>query len=260
MRNFKQSGISLVEIMVSIAISFFLLAGVLQVFLNSKQAYRTSSAFGELQENIRFISDYLPRVVRMSGYRTTPADTMFTSLDTLFPQSSAHIQVVDNLGTNGSDILTIRYQGSGDGAGNPDGTIRDCLNQAVDSNSVVINMFSINANDELECQAINPDAPTNVVTQILTPGVENMQILFGEDIDEDRYADRYVSPNFAGINLNNVVSVRISVLLKSTEEVHKTIDNNSYNLLGTVFTPTPDYRIRKPITLTVQLRNVVSNL
>lgn len=255
-----QHGVSLIEILISITISLFLLGGVLQAFLNNKQAYRISSAFGELQENGRFLSDYLPRVIRMSGYRTPPVDTMFATTDTLYPSASSHIQVVDNLGENGSDIITVRYQGSGDGAGNPDGTVRDCLNQSIDSNTIALSVFSINANDELVCQATNPNAPTNVSTEILVPGVENIQVLFGEDVDNDRSADRYVSANFAGINLNNVVSIRLSILLKSTNEIYKTIDNNSYNLLGTVYSPTPDYRIRKPMVFTIFLRNVASNL
>lgn len=255
----QQHGVSLIEILVSLTISLFLMAGVLQVFINSKQAYRIGSAFGELQENGRFLTDYLPKMIRMSGYRTPPDDKMFTSVNTIFPNASSHIQVVDNLGTNGSDIITIRFQGAGDGAGNPDGTIVDCLNQGVDSESIATSVFSINANNELECQAINANAAAAVNTQVLVTGVENMQVLFGEDLDGDRVADRYVSPNFAGLDLGNVVTMRMSLLVASNDEIYKTIDNNSYNLLGTVYTPTPDYRIRKSFEFTVQLRNVLSN-
>ncbi len=253
----KQNGMTLVEILISITISLFILAGITQVFISSKQAYRLGSAFNEIQENGHFLSQYIPKIVNLSGYRTPPTDSMFAPLNDFFPVSAPHLQVINDLGTNGSDILTVRYQGSGDGAGNPDGFINDCLNQPLDTNNIVTNTFSINANQELECQSINPDAG-GVSTQVLVSGVENMQILLGEDTDGDRFADRYVAPNFAGINVGNIVSMRMSVLVRSTNEIYKAIDNNTYNLLGTEFTPTPDYRIRKEYTFTIYLKNVFS--
>ena len=256
--NEKIKGISLVEILFSLTISLFLLAGVLQVFLNTKQAYRLGSAFDELQENVRFLSDYLAKIIRTSGYRSV-TDSAMPELSTLYTVLAPYIQVVDNGGINGSDILSLRFQGSGDGAGNPDGSIRDCLEQPVDANTMVTNVLSINANNELECMSINPNAASVVSSAVLVSGVENMQVLFGEDIDGDEVPDRYVSPNFAGLNLNRVVSIQISFLTASSNEVYLTQDTNTYNLLGTLFKPSPDYRLRKQFSFTVQLRNVVTH-
>ncbi|HET9843589.1 MAG TPA: PilW family protein [Gammaproteobacteria bacterium] len=256
----KQNGLSLVEILIGLALSMILLAGVLQVFLNSKQAYRLGAAFSELQENGRFISDYIPRIVRNTGYRSTPLNTNFASLEEIFPEDKPSIQVLDNSGVNGSDILTIRFQGSGDSLGNPDGTMRDCLNQPVDADEIVTNVFSISNLYELDCQSINPNAPSTVASNTLVSGVENLQVLLGEDLDGDDAPDRYVPPNFAGVNLNNVVSMRISILVRSTEEVHKMLDTETYNLLGTLFVPTADYRIRRIFSFTIVLRNMISQV
>lgn len=65
---YRQNGISIVEIMVSIAISLILLAGVMQIMLTNKQTYRVQEAFARLQENGRFAMDFLAKDIRMAGF------------------------------------------------------------------------------------------------------------------------------------------------------------------------------------------------
>ncbi len=64
----RQSGISVVEIMVGLAISLILLAGVLQIFLTNKHTYRVQEAFSRLQENGRYAMEYLAKDLRMAGF------------------------------------------------------------------------------------------------------------------------------------------------------------------------------------------------
>jgi type IV pilus assembly protein PilW len=63
-----QLGLGLIEILIAIAISMFLLAGVLQVFLSGKQAYRLLETNARLQEGGRFSAQFLTGDVRMAGY------------------------------------------------------------------------------------------------------------------------------------------------------------------------------------------------
>lgn len=63
-----QRGFTIVEIMVAVTISLILLAGVVQVFVGSKQAYRTNEALGRTQESGRFALDILSREARPAGY------------------------------------------------------------------------------------------------------------------------------------------------------------------------------------------------
>jgi type IV pilus assembly protein PilW len=63
-----QSGISVVEIMVGVAISLILLAGVMQIFLTNKQTYRVQEAFSRLQENGRYAIQFLAQDIRMAGF------------------------------------------------------------------------------------------------------------------------------------------------------------------------------------------------
>lgn len=254
----SNQGYSLIEVMISITLSLILLAGVLQIFSNSKNMYNLGTGYSQLQENGRFASAYLARTVRFAGYRSTPTTGNFPAMTTTFPTAAPYITGTQNTGQNGSDSFTIRYQGSGDGAGNPDGTIRDCLNNPIDANTVATSTFSLTANNELQCQAINPNASPSTNTQILISGVENMQVLYGEDVNNDDSADRYVVANYPYLNLANVVSVRLSLLLKSDNPIKPVASSITYNLLGTTYTPAADQYVRQQITFTISLRNQVS--
>ena len=105
---------------------------------------------------------------------------------------------------------------------------------------------------------------TSVDTNPLLEGVEDLQILYGEDLDNDGDANRYVDADSA--NMANVVSVRIYLLLATLEDnlasapqsywhldVNgcKGADGNTIELCD----PANDRRLYRGFTTTVQLRN-----
>jgi len=97
----------------------------------------------------------------------------------------------------------------------------------------------------------------NAAPQILVEGVENLQVLYGESLTGTLLADVYRTANAVG-NWNNVVSVTISVLLRSeAQENQLNSERNSqiYNLLGTNYGPFNDFRQRAVFTTTATLRN-----
>lgn len=63
-----QRGVSLVELMIALALSAFLLLGLAQVFAASRAAYQTAEALGRVQENGRIGLDFLSRDLRMAGH------------------------------------------------------------------------------------------------------------------------------------------------------------------------------------------------
>lgn len=95
-------------------------------------------------------------------------------------------------------------------------------------------------------------------TQELIEGIENMQVLYGEDTDNDSTPNYYLPAGSAGLNLDNVVSIRVSL-------VARTLNSNllsnlaavtpSYTINGTVVTPPDDHRIRRVFTSTIAVRN-----
>lgn len=66
--NSSHRGFTLIELMIAMLIGVFLMAGVIQIFLSAKQAYRLQENLSRLQENGRFAMDILTKDVRMAGY------------------------------------------------------------------------------------------------------------------------------------------------------------------------------------------------
>lgn len=64
----KQQGMTLIEVMIAVTISLVLLAGVMQIFLSTKQTYRMQDGISRIQENARFGLRMLEQTIRMAGY------------------------------------------------------------------------------------------------------------------------------------------------------------------------------------------------
>ncbi len=67
-KTFKQSGFTIVELMVGLLLSLILVAGILQVYLGSKTTYRVTEGLSRLQENTRASAEMLAKDIRMAGY------------------------------------------------------------------------------------------------------------------------------------------------------------------------------------------------
>jgi type IV pilus assembly protein PilW len=61
-------GFSLVELMVSMALSLMLLGGVVAVFMSSRASYEATDRLSRIQENGRFALDEIARDVRSAGF------------------------------------------------------------------------------------------------------------------------------------------------------------------------------------------------
>lgn len=65
----KYQGLSLVELMVALAVGLFLVAGVLQIYLGSRQSFLVQESLSRLQENGRFALMFMEEDIRMADYR-----------------------------------------------------------------------------------------------------------------------------------------------------------------------------------------------
>ncbi len=128
----RQSGFSIVELMVSITIGLFLLAGATSLLVTSKSNYQINDDLARIQENARIAMEYLSRDLRMAGYFGC-ADNMSAVydhindpiagniFDTSNPIEGYETDPVDNvwepskstdqvaLITPGTDAITVRY-------------------------------------------------------------------------------------------------------------------------------------------------------
>jgi type IV pilus assembly protein PilW len=91
----------------------------------------------------------------------------------------------------------------------------------------------------------------------LVPGVERMELKYGVDTDGDTIVDEYDDAdavNTAG-NWNNVVSVRVAILVRSLQANSPELDKKIYTLLDSTAGPFNDHYERSLYTTTVALRN-----
>ncbi|MGE3296760.1 MAG: PilW family protein [Porticoccaceae bacterium] len=97
-----------------------------------------------------------------------------------------------------------------------------------------------------------------VETLELVEGIENMQVLYGEDLDGDSLADVYRT-SVAVVDWTAVVAARVGLLLRTVESGRQENDTAVYNLLGTDVTPpaADARRHRRVFTTTIALRNRV---
>ena len=63
-----QTGITMVEILIALVISMFLLGGVIQVYIANKASYTFTEAVGRIQENGRYAIEQLAQDLRMAGF------------------------------------------------------------------------------------------------------------------------------------------------------------------------------------------------
>ncbi|MFU8838493.1 MAG: PilW family protein [Thiohalomonadaceae bacterium] len=76
-----QQGLTIVEMLVAMAISLILLAGVAQIFLSNRDSFRLQEGMAYVQENGRFAIEFMTRDVRMVGFMGCRAETVVNNVD-----------------------------------------------------------------------------------------------------------------------------------------------------------------------------------
>lgn len=135
--------------------------------------------------------------------------------------------------------------------------IRACSNPASGSNA-----GACDSGDDgvptLVRMTLNPDL--SFTEQDVVAGVEDMQLLYGVDDDEDFVAESYeTAANVqASGDWDKVVSVRVSLIVANVQRDNTITDTKTYYTLDTTFTPPAEARNfrRQQFDFTVQIRNM----
>lgn len=154
-----QHGISLVEVLVALVISLFLLAGIVQVYVANKSSYAFSNAISRIQENGRYALDTMVQDLRMAGFfgcavfdteDDAAMDAIVNNLDTSgtgydpdlydFLEKDL-VEGTENDGLNGSDSITMR------GAVPGQATVEEPYNTNLSANIFVTQPNDLEKND-----------------------------------------------------------------------------------------------------------------
>jgi type IV pilus assembly protein PilW len=150
-----QAGFSLIETLVAVAIGLILIGGVYQVFLTSDTGYRYNEQNSRLQENSRFLVDYIAREARMAGYYGCSGIEFYSSL--LNTSSSDYAEFTYDFGE-----AVYGLEASGTTWVDDSGTVDPTL--AVDAAGLGITN-PISGSDILVLRGVDPHTEINVTSQ-----------------------------------------------------------------------------------------------
>lgn len=97
-------GFTLIELMVTMVLSLFLMAGAILMYQSVKSTYDDVERMSRMQENIRFASDYLVRDVRNAGF----SDEISLTLGEERTIEEGYVEL-----SNSGSELRVRYAGRG---------------------------------------------------------------------------------------------------------------------------------------------------
>jgi len=273
----KQSGISLLELLVAMLIGVFLLAGIASSYVSSKKTSRDTNQLSLVEDNGRIALEMIRDVVQHAGYAPNGDATLQTFI--LQPADVASVACSD--GSNSvsdptlftaprvttdnpaGDSLAITYYGDNN-------LFTDCIGSTLPAacrlgavggtnNAAKIYSSFFVEDGKLQCAGSR-----NSQTHVVAEGIENIQYLYGVDTDGDDFVDRYLNAtNLSAIALanpniwNTVSSVQVAILIRSSKPVKKTAESKQYTLLDTTITSGTDKYKREVFTTTIRLRNTL---
>jgi type IV pilus assembly protein PilW len=114
MKNTRQQGFTLIELMVAATIGLVIISGVMTLLTTSKRTYSFQQQMARLQENARFAFDFIGRDLRMAGYFGCARGTLFNpnpsaSSSPVIPIAS--VRGIDSHpnSINVSDVFMVAY-------------------------------------------------------------------------------------------------------------------------------------------------------
>jgi type IV pilus assembly protein PilW len=257
----RQSGLTLVELMVALAIGSFLVIGAVQIYTQSRQAFVVNESIARVQETAQFAMDTIEADLRMASNwgrnsrglavegrslvgapnpngLTEPVGTFGScgadwAFNLALPIDGSDNNYALICGANGgaqanSDVITIRrvsvqpmppevgrlqiqstrIQGELFQTGAVPAAFQPVTNHPITgapssaTHNLMVNSYYVSPTSSLipgvptlrrKTLAVANGAPV-IVDQEVAPGIENIQLQLGVDIDEDNTVDRYVQP------------------------------------------------------------------
>lgn len=228
------TGFSLVELLTALAISTLIVLGIGQAFISQKVSYQAQNGLSRVQQTGRFVVEYVGNDIRRAGFPgiVEEASPFFNAI---IPALSA------DGGGSASDTITLMYR-----------TATDCLGAATpiyaDGNQYAKNRYTI-VGGNLVCTTFD-DTDTQINTDVLARGVQNMQVLYGLN-------NQFVSAGTLNVgDWAGVTGIRVAFLVNSVDNTTDFTDTNTYVLLNAdALGPFNDTQRRRVFTTTSTIRN-----
>lgn len=273
----KQTGLSLIELMVAVTIGLFLLSGIATSYITSIKSNSNRDQASMLEDNGRLALEVITRSLEHAGYANgryienrfvenkkditeEACGTSFKNVKdrTIFPDPPT----LDDIA---GDTITSVYYGdhllNTDCSGEP--LVLDCHlgSGNPDESARIYNSYYLDKTDpdnSLMCAGSRQNK-----AQVVAEGIENIQYLYGVDsgsaVGNDLKQDRFINATelFDQGLQDRVVSIQVAVLVRSLLPVNTKAEKKTYLLLDQEFESPNDRYRREVFTTTVRLRNTL---
>jgi len=168
----NQRGVTLIELLVALVITSFLMAGVYQVVVRQGRVYSAQEQVVDVQQSVRVAMDHMVRDIRMAGYDND--------------SSTSRIVIPDPV-TTGSSQLSLSYE--------------------YDETTEHTVTYRLNG-DQLAKQltATTDTGVSNSTEEIVLEGVEGLDFSYGLDTDNDGVVNTWVPAS--GVT-SKVIAIRV---------------------------------------------------
>ncbi|MDD5472052.1 MAG: PilW family protein [Sideroxydans sp.] len=184
-RRSRQTGLSLVELMVSVVIALVLMIALMQLLLGTMQTDRATSDVSRMQESGRNALELMGRAIRQAGARSD-ANVAFTGVA---------VTGTDGAGT-ATDSVTLQYEAQ-------EGGETDCAGAAVVAGTLMTYAFAVNTADAtLRCNGIT-----------MVDNIEDLQLTYGLDADKNGVIESYVTAPTA-TQFGQVAAVQVALTVR----------------------------------------------
>jgi type IV pilus assembly protein PilW len=187
-----QRGLTLIELMVSILLSSFIMLGVLQLFLNAHTSDKVNSSMANIQENGRIALDMLKQDLRRTGYQgcASPNLPSREKSSRIFPQGAIGNLAdgtTEGAGTT-SDALVTRHAAP----------LRMLASDITAGQVTFISSKDItfSEGERYEFMLTNCEEVA-IFTGVTSARSDNIDVTFNRNID---YPDKYIITSLQGAN------------------------------------------------------------
>jgi len=262
-----QSGFSLTELMIALVLGILVVLAVSGLVISSKSTLSTQIDAADIQDAARYTLNNIARSVRQAGYvNYDKTDGPYINTEIMSPSivgvdaksltaNSTGIESPITTANNASDILAIRFFGSGSGDG--DYTIVSCAGSGIpapsgsagDERGWSIYYVAIDSYGEPSLYCKYKDRiDKKFSAQPIAHGVESFQVLYGVDTSTpyDGIANQFLNATeidaldigIPSAELNKkthwkkIVSIKVALLIRGSENSAFDSANTAFNLFG----------------------------